>query len=63
MSEEAGSLYRVGNLLGAVRTGNSVGDLKRFLNLWDATIAGMETPQGDWFSGAFCLGKSGNLIC
>ena len=24
-----------------------MGDLKRFLNLWDATIAGMETPQGD----------------
>ena len=46
-SEEAGSLYRVEDLLGVVRTGDSVDDLKRFLNRWDATIAGMETPPDD----------------
>ena len=46
-SEEAGSLYRVEDLLGVVRTGESVEDLKRFLNRWDATIAGMETPPDD----------------
>ena len=43
-SEEAGSLYRVEDLLGVVRTGESVEDLRRFLNRWDATIAGMENP-------------------
>ena len=46
-SEEAGSLYRVEDLLGVVRTGDSVDDLKSFLNQWDATIAGMETPPND----------------
>ena len=46
-SEEAGSLYRVEDLLGVVRTGDSVDDLKRFLNRWDATIAGMEAPPDD----------------
>ena len=46
-SEEAGSLYRVEDLLGVVRTGDPVDDLKRFLNRWDATIAGMETPPDD----------------
>ena len=46
-SEEAGSLYRVEDLLGVVRTGDTVDDLKRFLNRWDATIAGMETPPDD----------------
>ena len=46
-SEEAGSLYRVEDLLGVVRTGESVEDLRRFLNRWDATIAGMETPPDD----------------
>ena len=46
-SEEAGSLYRVEDLLGVVRNGESVEDLRRFLNRWDATIAGMETPPDD----------------
>ena len=46
-SEEAGSLYRVEDLLGVVRTGESVEDLRRFLNRWDATIAGMDTPPDD----------------
>ena len=30
-----------------VRTGDSVDDFKRFLNRWDATIAGIETPPDD----------------
>ena len=30
-----------------VRTGENVEDLRRFLNRWDATIAGMETPPDD----------------
>jgi len=46
-SEEAGSLYRVKDLLGVVRTGESVEDLRRNLNRWDATIAGMETLPDD----------------
>ena len=46
-SEEAGSLYRVEDLLGVVRTGDTVDDLKRLLNRWDATIAGMEPPPDD----------------
>ena len=46
-SEEAGGLYRVEDLLGVVRAGESVEDLRRFLNRWDATIAGMETPPDD----------------
>ena len=58
-AEEAGGLYRVEDLLGVVRTGDSVDD-KRFLNRWDATIAGMETPP--WFSETCCLGKSENVI-
>ena len=47
-SEEAGSLYRVEDLSGVVRTGDPVDDPKRFLNLWDATMAGMETPPDDF---------------
>ena len=46
-SEEAGSLHLVEDLLGVVRTGDSADDLKRFLNRWDATIAGMETHPDD----------------
>ena len=46
-SEEAGSLYRVEDLLGVVRTGENVEGLRRFLNRWDATIAGMETLPDD----------------
>ena len=45
-SEEAGSLYRVEDLLGVVRTGESVEDLRRFLNRWDGG-SGMETPPDD----------------
>ena len=36
-SEEAGSLHRVEDLLGVVRTGDSVENFKSFLNRWDAT--------------------------
>ena len=61
-SEEAGSLYRVEDLLGVVRTGDTVDDLKRLLNRWDATIAGMETPQMIWFSETFCSDKSESVI-
>ena len=45
-SEEAGSLYRVEDLLGAVKVGDTVQDLRRFVNKWDATLAGMaSTPE------------------
>ena len=43
--EEAGSLFRVEDLLGVVRTGDSVDNPKRFLNQWDATR--METSPDD----------------
>jgi len=35
------------DLLGVVRTGESVEDLRGFLNRWDATIAGMEAAPDD----------------
>ena len=57
-SEKAGSLYRVEDLLGVVRTGEPVENLRRFLNRWDATIAGMETRQMIWFSGISYSDKS-----
>ena len=45
-SKEAGSLYRVEDLLGVVKVGDSVQDLRRFVNKWDATLAGMaSTPE------------------
>ena len=45
--EEAGSLYRVEDLLGIVKVGDTVQDLRRFVNRWDATLAGMATtPEG-----------------
>ena len=44
--EEAGSLYRVEDLLGVVKVGDTVQDLRRFINKWDATLAGMaSTPE------------------
>ena len=42
--EEAGGLYRVEDLLNVVKVGDTVADLKRFINRWDATIAGMPEP-------------------
>ena len=42
-SEEAGSLYRVEDLLGVVKVSDTAQDLKRFVNKWDATLAGMAT--------------------
>ena len=43
-SEEAGSLCRVEDLLNVVKVGDTVAELKRFINRWDATIAGMPEP-------------------
>ena len=43
-SEEAGSLYRAEVLLNVVKVGDTVADWKRFINRWDATIAGMPEP-------------------
>ena len=46
ISEEAGSVYRVQGLLGVVKVGDTVQDLRRFVNKWDATLAGMaSTPE------------------
>ena len=46
-SEEAGSLYRVEDLLGVVKVGDTVQDLRRFINKWDATLAGMAITPDD----------------
>ena len=46
-SEEAGSLYRVEDLLGVVKVGDTVQDLRRFINKWDATLAGMAVTPDD----------------
>ena len=46
-SEEAGSLYRVEDLLGVVKVGDTVQDLRRFINKWDATLAGMAVTADD----------------
>ena len=46
-SEEAGSLYRVEDLLGVYKVGDTVQDLRRFVNKWDATLAGMATAPDD----------------
>jgi hypothetical protein len=45
--EEAGSLYRVEDVLGVVKVGDTVQDLRRFVNKWDATLAGMATTLED----------------
>ena len=59
-SEEAGSLYRVEDLLGVVRTGESVEDLRRFLNRWDAQLPVWKPHQMTWFSETFYFDKSEN---
>ena len=46
-SEEAGSLYRVEDLLGVVKVGDTVQASRRFVNKWDATLAGMATTPED----------------
>ena len=46
-SEEAGSLYRVEDLLGVVKVGDTVQDLRKFINKWDATLAGMAVTPDD----------------
>ena len=39
-------MYRVEDLLGVVKVGDTVQDLRRFVNKWDATLAGMaSTPE------------------
>ena len=40
-SEEAGSLYRVEDLLGVVKVRDIVQDLRRSVSKWDATLAGV----------------------
>ena len=47
-SIEAGNLYRVEDLLGVTKVGDSISDLRKFLNKWDAAIAGMERPPDDY---------------
>ena len=47
ISEEAGNLYRVEGLLNVQRVGDTLQDIKRFINKWDATLAGMPTPPED----------------
>ena len=48
-SEEAGSLCRVEDLLGVVKVGDTVQDLRSFVNKWDATptLPGMATTPED----------------
>eukprot|EP00435_Cladocopium_sp_Y103_P035790 s3403_g9.t1 len=46
-SEEAGSLYRLEDLLGVVKVGDTIQDLRRFVNKWDATLAGMASTPDD----------------
>ena len=46
-SEEASRLYRVEDLLCVVTVGATVQDLRRFVNKWDATLAGMATTPED----------------
>ena len=49
-SEEAGSLYRVEDLLGVVRTGDTVDDLKRFSTDGMQQLLVWRLPQMIWFS-------------
>ena len=57
-SEEAGSLYRVEDLLGVYKV--TVQDLRRS-NKWDATLAGMATSPVMLCFATFCLGKLGQV--
>ena len=40
-SEEAGNLYQLEDLLKVARRGDTIEDLKRFMNYWDRVLAGM----------------------
>ena len=40
-SEEAGNLYQLEDLLNVARRGDTIEDLKRFINVWDRVLAGM----------------------
>lgn len=46
-SEEAGNLYQVEELLNVQRVGDTLQDIKRFINEWGATLAGKPTPPED----------------
>ena len=61
--EEAGSLYRVEDLLGIVKVGDTVQDLRRFVNRWDATLAGMATTPESVCCGTSFLGRSVPASC
>ena len=58
-SEEAGSLYRVEDLLGVVKVGDTVQDLRRVVNKWDATqvwqVHQKMPSLQTFFSGRFVL--------
>jgi len=56
-SEEAGSLCRVEDLLGVVKVGDTVQDLRSFVNKWDATptLPGMATTPEDAVLGDILL--------
>ena len=41
VSEEAGNLFRLEDLLAVERRGDTLDDLKRFISRWDSVIAGM----------------------
>ena len=57
-SEEAGSLYPVEDLLGVVRTGESVEDLRRFLNHGTPQLPAWKPHQMTWFLETCCFDKS-----
>lgn len=46
-SEEAGNLYRLEDILQVHRVGDTLADIKRFINKWDATLAGMATMPAE----------------
>ena len=62
-SIEAGSLYRVEDLLGVAKIGDGISDPRKFVNRWDATIAGMENPQMISYFVTYYLDKSGVAHC
>ena len=41
-SEEAGTLYSLEDLLKVAKFGDTIADLKKFINRWDAVLAGMK---------------------
>ena len=41
-SEEAGTLYSLEDLFKVAKFGDTIADLKKFINRWDAVLAGMK---------------------